>query len=222
MLIGAVLASCRIGSHAQIVMALFVLLDPIGAVPIFVTLTANHTPEERRRTIDLASATAFVVLLIALLGGNPLLHILGISIASFTVGGGIILMLMAIAMLHARPSRVHRTGEEVDEAARRAAVAVVPLGVPVAAGPGAISAVLIYGERAKSWAESATLLGIIALVVVCLWIALRLAAPTKRILGTTGINVVTRLLGLILMAVAVEFIAKGLIELFPGLQGPVL
>ena len=131
-------------------------------------------------------------------------------------------MLMAIAMLHARPSRVHRTGEEVDEAVGRAAVAVVPLGVPVAAGPGAISAVLIYGERAKSWAESATLLGVIALVVACLWIALRLAAPTKRILGTTGINVVTRLLGLILMAVAVEFIAKGVIELFPGLRGPVL
>ena len=74
-------------SYAQIAMALFVLLDPIGAVPIFVTLTVNHTPEERRRTIDLASATAFVVLVIALLGGNSLLHILGISIASFTVGG---------------------------------------------------------------------------------------------------------------------------------------
>ncbi len=83
-------------SYAQITMALFVLLDPIGAVPIFVTLTANHTSEERRRTIDLASVTAFVVLLIALLTGSSLLHILGISIASFTVGGGIVLMMMAI------------------------------------------------------------------------------------------------------------------------------
>lgn len=209
-------------SYAEIAIALFVLLDPIGAVPVFVTLTANNTPEERKRTIDRAATTAFIVLVIALLVGDPLLHILGISIASFTVGGGIILMMMAIAMLHGRPSRVHRADEEVDEAARKMAVAVVPLGVPVAAGPGAISAALIYGERAKNWADDAVILGIIGVVVISLWLALRLAGPTKRILGTSGINVVTRLLGLILMAVAVEFIAKGLIELLPGLRGPVL
>jgi len=207
-------------SYVEIAIALFVLLDPIGAVPIFVTLTANLTPDERRRTINLASATAFIVLIVALLAGNPLLYILGINIASFTVGGGIVLMFMAIAMMEGRPSRFQRAGEEVDEAAQKAAVAVVPLGVPVAAGPGAISAALIYGERAKSWANTAVLLAIIALVVMCLWIALRLAAPTKRLLGMTGINVVTRLLGLILMAIAVEFIAKGLIELLPGLRGP--
>jgi MarC family membrane protein len=151
--------------------------------------------------------------------GNLLLHILGISIASFTVGGGIILMMMAIAMLHARPSRDQRTDEEADEAARRAALAVVPLGIPVAAGAAAISAVLLYGEQAKDWADTVTLLGIIGLVVISLWAALRLAAPIKRILGTSGINVVTRLLGLILMAVAVEFIAKGLLELFPVFIG---
>jgi len=92
-------------------------------------------------------------MIIALLAGNPLFHILGISLASFTVGGGIIRMMMAIAMLHARPSRVRRTDEEVDEAARKTAVAVVPLGIPVATGPGAISAALIYGERAGSWAN---------------------------------------------------------------------
>ncbi len=90
-------------SYAEIAIALFVLLDPVGAVPVFMTLTANHTAEERRRTINLASATAFIVLMVALLAGDPLFHILGISIASTTVGGAIILMLMAIAMLHARP-----------------------------------------------------------------------------------------------------------------------
>jgi multiple antibiotic resistance protein len=96
---------------------------------------------------------------------------------------------------------------------------VVPLGIPVAAGPGAISAALIYGEQAKSWADDLIVLAIIGLVVVCFWMALRLAGPTKRILGTTGINVVTRLLGLILMALAVQFTAKGLLKLFPGLAG---
>ncbi len=209
-------------SYAEIAVALLVLLDPIGAVPVFVTLTANHSAEERRRTINQASATAFIVLMVAFLAGDPLFHILGISIASFTVGGGVILMLMAIAMLQARPSRVNRAEEEVDRAARRAAVAVVPLGIPVAAGPGAISAALIYGEQAKNWTDDAIILGIFALVIACFWIALNLAGPTKRVLGTTGINVVTRLLGLILMAVSVQFIANGLIALFPGLRGPVL
>jgi multiple antibiotic resistance protein len=209
-------------SYAEIAIALFVLLDPIGAIPVFVALTANHTAEERRRTINLASATAFIMLMIALLAGDPLFHILGISVASFTVGGGIVLMLMAIAMLHARPSRVSRADEEVDEAARKAGVAVVPLGIPVAAGPGSISAAVIYGERAKNWIDDAAILGIFGFVIICFWIALRLAGPTKRILGTSGINVVTRLLGLILMAVAVQFIANGLLELFPGLRGPIL
>jgi multiple antibiotic resistance protein len=199
-----------------------VLLDPIGAIPVFVALTANHTAEERRRTINLASATAFIVLMIALLAGDPLFHILGISVASFTVGGGIVLMLMAVAMLHARPSRVSRADEEVDEAARKAGVAVVPLGIPVAAGPGTIRAAVIYGERAKNWVDDAVILGIFGLVIICFWIALRLAGPTKRILGTSGSNVVTRLLGLILMAVAAQFIANGLLELFPGLRGPIL
>jgi multiple antibiotic resistance protein len=132
------------------------------------------------------------------------------------LGGGVILLVLAIAMLHARPSRLSRAEEEVDEAARQAGIAVVPLGIPVAAGPGAISAALIYGERAKNWADEAIVLIIIGLVVLCFWIALRMAGPTKRILGTTGINVVTRLLGLILIAVAVEFIARGALELFPG------
>ncbi|HYB89403.1 MAG TPA: MarC family protein [Candidatus Binataceae bacterium] len=208
-------------SYAEMAIALFVLLDPIGAVPIFVTLTAHHSPEERTRTINRAAATAFIVLIVALLAGNPLLSILGISIASFTVGGGVVLMMMAMAMLQGRASPVHRADEDLDEAAQRMAVAVVPLGVPVAAGPGAISAALIYGERAKNWTNTAMLVAIIALVVMCLWIALRLAAPTKRLLGTTGIHVVTRLLGLIAMAVAVEFIARGLSELLPGLRGAV-
>jgi len=175
-------------SCAEVAIAMFVLLDPVGAVPAFVTVTAYHTAQERRRTTNLASPIAFIVLMVALLAGDPLFHILGISIASFTVGGGIILMLMATAMLHAWPSRITRADEEIDEAARKTAVAVVPPGIPVAAGPGAISAALIYGERAKNWADDVVILVIIALVVICFWIALRLAEPTKRILGKTGIS----------------------------------
>ncbi len=206
-------------SYVEIAIALFVLLDPIGAIPIFVTVTAHQTREETDRTINIAAATAFVALVAALLAGAPLLRIFGIRMASFEVGGGIVILLMAIAMLQARP-RVRRTSEEADEAATSAGIAVVPLGVPIAAGPGTISAALIYGERATTWLDKALLVAIVGLVVSSFWIALRLAGPTRRLLGRTGINVVTRLLGLILIAVAVEFMARGLSGLFPGLGGP--
>ena len=209
-------------SYAEVALALLVLLDPLGAIPVFVTLTANHSPEERAHTINIASATAFVVLAIAFLTGDPLFHVLGISIGAFEVAGGIVLILVAVAMLHARPTRVKRADEEVGDAAHESGIAVVPLGIPIAAGPGAISAALIYGQREKNWADATIVMLIIGLVVISFWMALRLAGPTKRVLGTTGINVVNRLLGLFLLAVAVQFIARGALQLFPALSGPVL
>lgn len=209
-------------SYVEIAIALFVLLDPIGAIPIFITVTASQTREDTNRIINIASTTAFMALVTALLTGAPLLRLFGIRMASFEVGGGIVILLMAIAMLHARPSRVRRGPEETDEAATAAGIAVVPLGIPIAAGPGTISAALIFGERAATWMDKAVLIAIVGLVVASFWIVLRLAEPTRRLLGRSGINVVSRLLGLILLTVAVEFMARGLSGLFPGLGGPSL
>lgn len=205
--------------YAQSATALFGITNPIGAVPIFISLTANHTEQERKRTAKAAASTVAAVLILSIFVAQPLLAFFGVSLPSFRVGGGILILLMAIAMMQARQSRAHRTPEEAEEAATKDDVAVVPLGIPLVAGPGAISTIVIYAHQATSWFDTMFLVFASIFVAASVWIALSLADPIRKLLGKTGINIVTRLLGLILAAVAVEFIAGGLGQLLPGLVG---
>jgi len=207
------------GQYAQSATALFVIANPIGAVPMFIGLTTNQTEQERKRVVKTASSTVAIVLIVSIFAGEPLLSFFGVSLPSFRVGGGILILLMAIAMLQASPRRTHRTPEEAEEAAAKADVAVVPLGIPLVAGPGAISTIIIYAHQATAWVDIVFLIFASIFVAVSVWIALSLADPIRKLLGQTGINIVTRLLGLILAAVAVEFIAGGLSQLLPGLVG---
>jgi multiple antibiotic resistance protein len=207
-------------TYARIATTLLVIANPVGAMPLFISLTAGQTVEERKRTAHLAAATVALVLMTAAVVGDTVLQVFGIHIASFRVGGGILILLMAIAMLHARPTRTHHTPEEVAEAAEKDGVAVVPLGIPLIAGPGAISTMIIYAQQATRWFDTVFLLLTSVLVAGSVWAALRLADPLSRALGKTGINIVTRLLGLMLAAVAVEFITGGLVQLLPSLAVP--
>lgn len=207
-------------SYAEIAITMFVIADPIGTIPIFITLTVEQTPAERKATAMNASVTVAAVLVVSVFIGEPLLHFFGISLPAFSVGGGILLLLMAVAMLQARPSRTRRTPEETQEATEKEDVGVVPLALPLVAGPGAISTIIIYSHRAAGWFDTLFLVLIGLFVGVSLWIALRLADPIRGFLGRTGINIITRLLGLILAAIAVEFITRGLAQLLPGLAIP--
>jgi multiple antibiotic resistance protein len=167
----------------------------------------------------MASISMGIILVIVLFTGDAILRFFGISVGSFRVGGGILILLMAISMLHARISRVKQTKEEGLDSAERDSVAVVPLGTPLLAGPGAISTVILYAQRYTSVTHYLYLLGIILLMVCLTFFSFRLAPAIARLLGKTGINVVTRLMGLIMAAVGVEFIANGLKQLFPVLGG---
>ncbi|MGH7932392.1 MAG: YchE family NAAT transporter [Candidatus Binataceae bacterium] len=209
-------------TYLQIAISLFVIADPIGAIPIFITLTERHSEKDRKRIASVAASSVALVLIASLFLGQPLLQFFGINIASFRVAGGILIMIMAIAMLQARHSRAHHAPEEAEEAVTKEDAAVVPLAIPLIAGPGAISTIIIYAHQAITWLDTIALVIISLVVATSVWSALRLADPIRRLLGTTGINVVTRLLGLILAAVAVEFIATGLAQLLPGLAGQVL
>jgi multiple antibiotic resistance protein len=164
------------------------------------------------------ATTVALVLVVAVFFGKPLLEIFGITIASFRVAGGLLLLLMAIAMLHAHPTRAYHTTEQViqDEGGRHS-VAVVPLAVPLVAGPGAVSTVILYSHQATMWFDTVVLVLASLFVALALWFTLRMAGPISRFLGKTGINLVTHLMGLVLAAVAVEFITAGLAELLPGL-----
>jgi multiple antibiotic resistance protein len=204
--------------YLEIVTALIVIVDPIGAVPIFLGLTSGQTGRERAHTAWVASITAAFVLVVASAIGEPLLRFFGISIASFRVGGGILVLLTAISMMNARISPVRQTPEESKEAEEKENVAVVPLAIPLLAGPAAISTVIILAHREISPFFNGFLIAAILFVTFLTWASLRLSIPLSGKLGRTGLNNITRVMGLLLSAIAVEFIATGLLALFPGLQ----
>ena len=203
--------------YIHILTALFVITNPIGAIPVFITLTRDQLTAERRRSARITASAVAVVLILSMFLGEPLLRFFGIGLPSFRVGGGILIMMMAIAMLHGyqgetRNTPEERVGEEGGEGS-----AVVPLAIPMLAGPGAISTTIVYAHRAHSAWDTVFLVFAALLVAAGVWVALTLAEPIARRLGRYGINVTTRVMGLILAAVAVEFIAGGLIQLFPNL-----
>jgi len=208
-----------ISEYLKFFAALLAIVNPVGVIPIFINLTADKAEEVRNKNGFMASISMGIILVIVLFTGDAILRFFGISVGSFRVGGGILILLMAISMLHARISRVKQTKEEGLDSAERDSVAVVPLGTPLLAGPGAISTVILYAQRYTSVTHYLYLLGIILLMVCLTFFSFRLAPAIARLLGKTGINVVTRLMGLIMAAVGVEFIANGLKQLFPVLGG---
>lgn len=196
--------------------ALFAIVNPIGGLSVFISATEGWRETDRLRIARTIAITVFTVLTLAVFAGEPLLDFFGIGIPSFQVGGGILLLLMAIAMLQARQGFVRQNPEEA-AVAQQEGMAVVPLSVPLLAGPGAISSLIIAAEHSGSLWGHVLLIIPVAAVALLVWGIFSLATPISQRLGTIGINIVTRLMGLILAAMSVEFIARGLSSLFPGL-----
>ena len=155
------------------------------------------------------------MLLIALIGGESVLRLFGIGIPSFQVAGGILILLMGITMLRAAYDRSRHTPEEQAESVEKNSIAVVPMAIPLLSGPGAISTVIVYANLDRSWPHLALVGCVIASVALAVLLALLMAERIASLLGRTGMNIITRVMGLIIASVAVEFIAKGLAALFP-------
>lgn len=206
--------------YVNILVALLVILDPPGVSPMFLSATSDQTPAQRHRTARTTAIVTAALLIGTAIVGEWVLHVMGIRIATFRVGGGILLLLMSISMMNARISGFLQTPEEKREAIEKDDVAIVPLAIPLLAGPGALSTILIYANRSPDMRHKAVICGIVIIAALLTWITLRLAGYISPLLGKTGINVLTRLLGLVLAAVSIEFIATGLLELFPGLGLP--
>lgn len=203
--------------YTKIFISLFAILDPIGIIPIIILFTAEMTVSGRDHAGRLASLTVCAILLVALLIGQPLLAFFGISINSFRVAGGILLLLMAIKMLLGNfyQSALDKDGNTDGEAV--SANAIVPLSTPLLAGPGSISAVIVEAHKANG-IQHYLIMGVeIVLLSVTVWLTFLIAPWVAQRLGKIGINVFTRLMGLILAAIAVEFIAIGMRGLFPAL-----
>jgi multiple antibiotic resistance protein len=205
--------------YLKIIVSLLAILDPIGAIPVFIGLTLSETPKQRLNTVNLVAFGVCIVLLVTLFFGEWLLRFFGISIASFRTGGGILVLLMAISMLQARTSLIKQTQEEANESLEKASVAIVPLAMPLLAGPGAISAVILAAHKSNHVLHYVVIAGGIILLSGIVWLCLRVAPWIAARIGATGINIFTRIMGLILAAIAIEYIANGLKGLFPLLAG---
>jgi len=202
--------------YLKFTVTLVAVLDPFLAIPIFLGVAATRAPAARRSLIQAVTLTVFAVLAGAAVFGDALLQLIGASLPAFRVGGGLVLLLMALAMLNARIGGVRQSEAEAEELESGDPSGVVPLAVPLLAGPGAISTSIIAGQEGGTL-HVAAIVGCIALVCALLWLVLALAERIGSRLGITGLNIATRLLGLALAAIAVEMMAAGLRELFPGL-----
>jgi multiple antibiotic resistance protein len=202
--------------YVRFVVTLTAVLDPFLAVPIFLSVTSAGDPAGRRRLARVVTLTVLAVLAGAALFGEVLLRLIGASLPAFQVGGGLVLLLMALAMLNAKVGEMRQTRAEAEELEAGELSGVVPLAVPLLAGPGAIGTTIIAAQ-AGGVAHTAALIGCIALVCGLLWWILRVADAVAPRMGTTGLNIATRLLGLLLAAIAIQTMAEGLRELFPGL-----
>lgn len=203
--------------YTKLFISLLVIVDPLGAIPLFATFTAQYSPSDRRKTARTASIAMAAVLIVNVFCGELILKAFGISISSFKIGGGLLLLLMAVEMMQARPIPSKHTPEEDRENEDKAAIGIVPLGIPLLAGPGTISTVIIYSHKSSHLGHMAALVLICILTALVTWLALLSAHPIGKLLGRTGINIAIRLMGLILSALAVEFIVGGLVDFFPGL-----
>ncbi|MBV8879659.1 MAG: MarC family protein [Planctomycetaceae bacterium] len=193
------------------IISIFFVVDPLAVIPTFLTMTAAETPERRRRIALKAAIGCTLILAGFASAGGVLFKIFGITLPAFKIAGGFILGVSALEMVRAE-RRSRETNEEVAEGTEKADAAITPLAIPMLAGPGAISTVVVLMDRADGWAQALPIYTAIAASGFATFLFLRGSEPFHRLLGKTGINVLSRLMGLVLATVAVQFILDGLRE----------
>jgi multiple antibiotic resistance protein len=189
--------------------AVFFVVDPVGVVPIFIAMTHGDPAEKMRATAWRASVVAAALLVFFALFGTFLFKVVGVSLSAFRVAGGIVLLITALDMLRARQSETRTSPEEAQEATGKEDVAIVPLAIPLLAGPGAIATVMVLMSRAASVVSVVAVVVSILLTMAASYFLLRGASLVQRVLGQSGVAIFQRVMGLLLAAIAVQFIAEG-------------
>jgi len=196
--------------------SLLSIVDPLAVVPMFVTLVAKEQRAEQRRTAMRAVFTMTVMLLLFASAGNAIFHFFGITVPAFKIAGGVLLFSMSLEMMRAHSSAVRSKPEEEREAHEKQDVGIVPLGIPLLSGPGAIATSMVWAARAKGPAQHAALYASIVIVGVITLVTLIFSTKLLERLGKTGINIATRIMGLILAATAAQFLIDGVREAIKG------
>ena len=193
--------------------SIFFLVDPFAALPTFLAVTAGQDNARRVRTARKASLTAFVILSTFALAGTYIFKLFGISLPAFEIAGGIILLLIGLDMLEAKRSATQETGDEAAAAATKDDVGIVPLGIPMLAGPGSITSVMVLVGQAQSKWQMAAIYAAIAVTAAICWLVLGSASRVAAVLGDTGIRILVRVMGLLLVALAVQYFVNGFADL---------
>jgi multiple antibiotic resistance protein len=196
--------------------AIFFVVDPMGVIPVFMAMTSNDPPEKRRSMARRASVAAFFILSTFAVAGTLIFRVFGVTLGAFKVAGGILLLLTSIEMLRAQPQRTRVTPEEAQEGADKEDVAIFPLAIPLLAGPGSIATVTTLMGKAGRILFAVPVILSIAVTCAASYAMLIAAERIQRLMGVTGLSVMNRVIGLIIGALAVQFMFDGLRDTFPG------
>jgi len=195
-------------------LSLLTILTPFSVLPVYVSLTADMPEDLRRRSLLRTLTAVLITLLFFQWTGSYVFRFLGIELPSFQIAGGLIIASIAWSMLHANPSRIQRTKTEDEESMERDDFSIVPLAIPMISGPGAITTVMLLAQQEKRLTDDLTLSLLILLSTLILYPLFRYAHPLLKKLGVTGMRIMTRIMGMILLAIAVEFVVRGIIRSF--------
>jgi multiple antibiotic resistance protein len=199
--------------------SLFAIMNPLVAVPFFVGMTEGYTEKRRRRLALIATMSVCLALVAAALFGREILGFFAISISSFRIAGGIIVLLMGLSLMQSKPATNATDASDTPRTESRDSEAICPLAIPLLAGPGAIATIIIRCETAERACDFVTIGAVIAAMVVITYAILRVAVPVARILGPSGLTVMTRLIGMIVAAIAIDMMVIGIRATFPGMSG---
>lgn len=187
----------------------FAIIDPFGYVPVFLAMTVENTQAERERMVRRATMTAFVVLAAFTVLGRIILHFFDISIPALQISGGLILLVIGFEMLNMLPVGQKLTHSEEEEGVKKNDISIVPLAIPMLSGPASIATVVVLGANDETWANYGVIIASIVVTLLATYFVLRFAGTIFRKAGKTGLNVVTRVMGLLLCAMAVQFVING-------------
>lgn len=203
----------RLSQMVAILVPLLIIMDPVGNLPFFLLFTEHDSPAERRRIAAESALIAFAILVFFALTGDRVLRFFGIELPAFQIAGGFIFFVYALQMLRLIPSGIKTTGPEEREGVKKENVALVPLGTPLLAGPGAITAVLVHQQEHPMASDPLILLGAIFAACLTTFIIFNFAQAIRRFAGVGGIRVIERIMGLLLAVIAVQFMVTGLVQI---------
>ena len=193
--------------------SIFFIVDPLAAIPSFLVMTVEDSEKKRRQMARLAAWTCFLVLSLFSLAGSFIFKLFSITFPAFKIAGGLVLFLVAVDMLHARRSETQEVTEERLEGAGKEEIGVTPLGIPMLAGPGAISTVMVLMGQSRNWWQAFPVFIAIGITSLTSYYLLAGANRVRKFLGETGIRILMRLMGLVLVAIAVQFVLNGFVDL---------